>query len=484
MARPKSIAVAPSIFEELGGRAPLAARVRPRSLDEVAGQRHLLDRGRALRESIESGDTGSILFWGPPGTGKTTLARLIARYAKGEFVQFSAVTDGIPRIREIVGEAERRLVTGVRTVLFIDEIHRFNRGQQDALLPHVEAGTVTLIGATTENPSFELNGALLSRLRVYVLEPLTPDDIKSVIERALADKDHGLGDESLSIDDAAMAILTVESDGDARRALTILEAAVALAKSDDRRPTTETAIAGEVSDFGPRSSVLRLTAPIVREALQWRSAHYDKSGEEHYNLISAYHKALRGSDAQGALYWLARMIDGGEDPMYIARRTVRFASEDVGLADPRALEIAIAARDAYHFLGSPEGELALAEAAVYLATAPKSNRVYTAWGEALAAARNTPAAQVPKHIRNAPTKLMKELGYGAGYQYAHSVPEGYLPQDYLPDEIADAKFYEPTAFGFEKEIAKRIEWWAKLRADRSPKTEDRNNSPGESNDES
>jgi putative ATPase len=439
--------IGPSMFEETSGRAPLAARMRPRSLDEVAGQRHLLDRGRALRESIERGDTGSILFWGPPGTGKTTLARLIARYAKGEFVQFSAVTDGIPRIREIVADAERRLVTGARTVLFIDEIHRFNRGQQDALLPHVEAGTVTLIGATTENPSFELNGALLSRLRVFVLEPLTPDDITSVIERALSNKDHGLGEEQLAVDAAAMAILTVESDGDARRALTVLEAAAALENSLGKNAA------------GSRT----ITAPIVREALQWRSAHYDKTGEEHYNLISAYHKALRGSDPQGALYWLARMIDGGEDPMYIARRTVRFASEDVGLADPRALEIAIAARDAFHFLGTPEGELALAEAAVYLATAPKSNRVYTAWSAALAAARETPAAPVPKHIRNAPTKLMKELGYGAGYQYAHAVPEGYLPQDYLPDAMADAKFYEPTAFGFEKEIAKRMEWWEKLK---------------------
>ena len=448
--RSKGAPPPPSIFENVSGRAPLAARMRPRSLDEVAGQRHLLDRGRALRESIETGDTGSILFWGPPGTGKTTLARLIARYAKGEFIQFSAVTDGIPRIREIVADAERRLVSGVRTVLFIDEIHRFNRGQQDALLPHVEAGTVTLIGATTENPSFELNGALLSRLRVYVLEPLTPDDIKGVIGRALSDKDHGLGGDNVTVADDAMAILTVESDGDARRALTILEAAVALT-TEDRH----------------------LTASVVREALQWRHAHYDKAGEEHYNLISAYHKALRGSDPQGALYWLARMIDGGEDPMYIARRTVRFASEDVGLADPRALEIAIAARDAYHFLGSPEGELAIAEAAVYLATAPKSNRVYSAWGAALAAARDTPAAVVPKHIRNAPTKLMKELGYGAGYQYAHNAPEGYLPQDYLPDEIADATFYEPTAFGFEKEIAKRIEWWGKLR-DRGPKSEVRN----------
>ena len=350
-------------------------------------------------------------------------------------------------------------MTGVRTVLFIDEIHRFNRGQQDALLPHVEAGTVTLIGATTENPSFELNGALLSRLRVYVLEPLTADDIRAVIERALIDRDHGLGGERVAIDGAAMSILSVESDGDARRALTILEAAVLLAQGTATTAQHPDAEPGEEATAEP----LTLSAAIVREALQWRSAHYDKTGEEHYNLISAYHKALRGSDPQGALYWLARMIDGGEDPMYIARRTVRFASEDVGLADPRALEIAIAARDAYHFLGTPEGELALAEAAVYLATAPKSNRVYAAWGAALAAARDTPAAVVPKHIRNAPTKLMKELGYGAGYQYAHSVPEGYLPQEYLPDEISGATFYEPTAFGFEKEIAKRIEWWQKLR---------------------
>lgn len=421
--------------------------MRPRSLDEVAGQKQLLEPGRALRESIERGDTGSILFWGPPGTGKTTIARLIARYAKGEFVPFSAVTEGIPRLREIVADAERRLVTGVRTVLFIDEIHRFNRGQQDALLPHVESGTVTLIGATTENPSFELNGALLSRLRVFVLESLTRDDIKKVVTRALADSDRGLGDSALAIDDDAMELLAEESDGDARRALTVLEAAAQLARGGESATKDEA----------------RLTAPIVREALQWRAARYDKSGEGHYNLISAYHKSLRGSDPNGALYWLARMIDGGEDPMYIARRTVRFATEDVGLADPRALEVAIAARDAFHFLGSPEGELALAAAAVYLATAPKSNRVYEAWGAAQEAARRTPAASVPKHIANAPTKLMKDLGYGAGYKYAHDVPEGYLPQEYLPDEVGGTTFYEPTQFGFEKEIAKRLAWWADLK---------------------
>jgi putative ATPase len=444
MAPKPRAAAQPSVFESVTSRAPLAARMRPRTLDEVAGQRHLLDRGRALRESIESGDTGSILFWGPPGTGKTTLARLIARYAKGEFVPFSAVTDGIPRIREVVADAERRLLTGVRTVLFIDEIHRFNKGQQDALLPHVESGTLTLIGATTENPSFELNGALLSRMRVYVLEPLTTDDIKTIIQRALTDQQYGLGEEHVAIEPDALEILANESDGDARRALTVLEAAVQHARHADPQPP---------------GSPCNVLVRSVREALQWRPAHYDKKGEGHYNEISAYHKALRGSDPNGALYWLARMIDGGEDPMYIARRTVRFASEDIGLADPKALEIAIAARDAYHFLGTPEGELALAEAAVYLATAPKSNRVYVAWNAAQKAARDTPAAQVPKHIRNAPTGLMKELGYGKGYQYAHDSEEAYQPQEYLPDELNGAVFYEPSGFGFEKEIAKRLEWW-------------------------
>ncbi len=439
MATKRKPARQPSVFEEVSGRAPLAARMRPRTLDEVAGQPLLLGPGRALRDSIERGDTGSILLWGPPGSGKTTLARLVARYAKAEFTAFSAVTEGVQRIREIVAEAEQRLVSGVRTILFIDEIHRFNRGQQDALLPHVEAGTVTLIGATTENPSFELNGALLSRLRVFVLEPLSAGDIREVVRRALTDAEHGLGERKLTIGDDALTMLAEESDGDARRALTVLEAAVGLDAA--------------------------LTPPVIKEALQLRFARYDKSGEEHYNLISAYHKALRGSDPHGSLYWLARMIQGGEDPLYIVRRMVRFATEDIGLADPRALEITVAARDAYHFLGSPEGELAIAEAAVYLATAPKSNRVYTAFGAAMEAARNTPAAPVPKHIRNAPTKLMKELGYGAGYQYAHSVPEAYIPQDYLPDEVGDARFYEPTGFGFEKEIAKRMEWWSKLKAE-------------------
>ena len=429
-----------SLFSASAQAEPLAARMRPRTLDEFAGQQHLLAPGKPLRAAIEQGTPTSMIFWGPPGTGKTTLGFLLARYSSREFVPFSAVTEGVPRVREVIAAARERLDMGRRTILFVDEIHRFNRAQQDAFLPAVEQGVVTLVGATTENPSFELNGALLSRTRVFVLNALGADDLSALVRRALADTERGLGAQGLTVDDDAVAWLSRDADGDARRALNVLEAAAQYVGSNGH-----------------------LSADVMREAMQLRAARYDKSGEEHFNLISAYHKALRGSDPQGALYWLGRMIIGGEDPMYIARRTVRFAAEDVGLADPHALTIALAARDTYHALGSPEGELALAEAAVYLATAPKSNRVYEAWKAALDLAREYPAEPVPLHIRNAPTSLMKELGYGKGYQYAHSDPAAYIPQQYLPDALRDRVLYEPGPFGFEKDIGKRLQWWADLK---------------------
>jgi putative ATPase len=429
-----------SLFTPPQSAQPLAARMRPRTLDEVVGQQHLIGPGKSLRDTIEKGVIGSMVFWGPPGSGKTTIGRLIARYTDREFVPFSAVTEGVPRIREIIAAAEERLELGRQTILFVDEIHRFNKAQQDAFLPHVESGTVALIGATTENPSFEMNSALLSRMRVFVLEPISPDDLRELVRRALADGDRGLGGMSLEVDDDAIELIVAGADGDARRALTVLEAAA-----------MQTGREG------------RITLPVARDAMQKRYALHDKSGESHFNMLSALHKSLRGSDPNGALYWMARMIEGGEDPMTIFRRAIAMAAEDIGLSDPNALQLAVAARDAYHMLGPPEGYLPLSEMIIYLATAPKSNSSYRALNAAMEAARETPAEPVPMHIRNAPTRLMKELGYHEGYQYAHSVPEAYIPQEYLPDNLAGTVFYEPGPFGFEKEIAKRLSWWARIR---------------------
>jgi len=419
---------------------PLASRLRPRTLDEFVGQAQLLGPGAPLRAAIDRRVIDSMILWGPPGVGKTTLARLLAQATDAEFVAFSAVTDGVARVREVVADAANRRVLGRATLLFVDEIHRFNRGQQDAFLPHVEAGTVVLVGATTENPSFALTGALLSRARVVVLQSLTIAELAALVRRALTDVARGLGARALTMEDDVVAQLATIADGDARRTLGVLEAAAALV---------------------PDGAAIEITH--VTHAAQRRMPRYDRSGEEHYNLISALHKALRGSDPQGALYWLARMIEGGEDPRFIARRMIRMAAEDIGLADPQAVPIALAAAQTFERLGSPEGDLALAEAVVYLATAPKSNRVYVAWKAALDAARATPSAAVPLHLRNAPTGLMKELGYGHGYQYAFDAPDAYAPQDYLPTELTTRTFYDPGPYGFERDIGKRLAWWQSLR---------------------
>jgi putative ATPase len=420
--------------------APLADRMRPRTLEELVGQSHLLGEGKILRVALEQGDIPSLILWGPPGTGKTSLAMLVASHVKAVFIPFSAVTSGIKEIKEVIAEAERRLRgTGQRTILFVDEIHRFNKAQQDAFLPHVERGTITLIGATTENPSFEVIAPLLSRAKVLVLQPLADDEIVLILSRALADMERGLGRSRLQAPPEILVAIARWANGDARSALNLLDLSARLAAA------------------APEPGVL--TPAIIQEAAQHRSLLYDKAGEEHYNLISALHKSLRGSDPDAALYWLARMLASGEDPLYIARRLVRFASEDVGNADPQALLLALAAKEAYHFLGTPEGELTLAQCVAYLATAPKSNAVYIAYNAAKADVASAPADPVPLHIRNAPTPLMEELGYAEGYKYAHDYESGYVAQDYLPERLRGRIYYRPTNRGLEAEIQKRLAAW-------------------------
>ncbi len=433
------------LFPDTGDQEiPLAHRMRPTRFEDFLGQEHLLEPGRPLRETIQRGTVGSMVFWGPPGSGKTTLARIIAKYTDRNFESFSAVTDGLPRVRAVIQEAQqRRDLKGKSTILFCDEIHRFNKAQQDAFLPWVEEGVITLVGATTENPSFEINSALLSRLRVFVLKPLTPAHLKSIIKRAIQmlANDLPAGVVSPNIDEDAIDLVTRYADGDARRALNCTEATWDHIISLPSLPKT-------------------ISAECIELVLEKRVARYDKTGEEHYNLISALHKAVRGGDVEGALYWLARMIEGGEDPLYLARRIVRMAVEDIGLADPQALTMALSSKDAYHFLGSPEGELAMAEAIIYLAAAPKSNRVYEAWGRAQNAAKEYPAEPVPLHIRNAPTTLMKALGYKEGYRYDHDEGGNAAGQEYLPEVLRAEKWYEPTEQGYEKNIAERLKWWA------------------------
>ena len=425
--------------DSLDRSRPLADRMRPRTLDEFVGQEHLIAPGKPLRAQIERDDIGSLIFWGPPGTGKTTLAQIIARMTRAEFIEFSAVLSGIKEIKQVMTDAERARQYGTRTIVFVDEIHRFNKAQQDAFLPHVEKGNIRLIGATTENPSFEIISALLSRSRVYVLKPLTEDQIVLLLRRAMKDSERGVGEMKLSADDDVLRLIAAYSSGDARSAYNVLEVAAALATNDKSASPKE------------------ITAEIIRDALQKRVLLYDKAGEEHYNLISALHKSVRNSDPDASLYWLGRMLEAGEDPLYIARRVVRMSVEDIGLADPGALSLCMAARDAVDFIGMPEGNLALAQAVVYLALAPKSNALYTAYSEVQQDVERTAAEPVPLHLRNAPTGLMKNLGYGHGYQYAHDLESRVADMQCLPDNLKDRAYYRPTSQGTEKRIRERLE---------------------------
>ncbi|MEX0800244.1 MAG: replication-associated recombination protein A [Dehalococcoidia bacterium] len=423
------------------GNAPLAARMRPRTLDEFVGQEHIVGPGRLLRNAIEADQLPSMVLWGPPGAGKTTLARIIAGLTQSHFEPVSAVAAGVADLRRVVAEAKDRLgLSGQRTVLFIDEIHRFNKAQQDAVLPYVEDGTITLIGATTENPSFQVISPLLSRSRVYALQPLTPEQIEGLLRRALADKERGLGSTSVAVDDDTLHALALASGGDARIALNALELAVNAARSAKGKRT--------------------VTLADIEEALQHRAALYDRAGDWHYDIISAFIKSLRGSDPDAALYWLARMLEGGEDPLFVARRLVILASEDVGLADPQALQVAVAAQQSVHFIGMPEGFYPLAEATIYLATAPKSNSAGEAYARALQDAKATLNEPVPLHLRNAATPLMRDMGYGRDYQYDHAYPEHHSGQQHLPEALAGRAYYVPTSQGYEAKIA---EWLRKLR---------------------